>query len=91
MTESITAEDLAALVAIPEARDFATVTDGGVRGIVGGKTISLGSDRFVDGHAFAARADERRAEGQTVVYAAMSLSSVSVIGNALRRRSQRWA
>ncbi|MEO8703463.1 MAG: heavy metal translocating P-type ATPase [Kofleriaceae bacterium] len=74
-------------ITIPEARDFTSITGGGVRGVVGGKTVVLGNSRFVTAAgievgALAARADEQRAEGQTVVYLAVDGVAVAAIGVA---------
>ena len=69
-------------VAIPTVSEFASVTGGGVRGMVAGKAVSLGSEKFVDGSAFATRANARRAEGQTVVYLAADGIAVAAIGIA---------
>ena len=74
-------------IAIPEARDFASVTGGGVRGTVNGKAIALGNARFVEAAglaigALAANADRQRREGQTVVYLAVDGAIVAAIGVA---------
>ena len=74
-------------ITIPEARDFTSITGGGVRGVVGGKSVTLGNARFVNSaginvDALAARADEQRAEGQTVVYLAVDGVAVAAIGVA---------
>ena len=74
-------------VSIPEARDFTSITGGGVRGIVGGKTVELGNARFVNAsginvEALAVEADHQRSEGQTVVYLAVEGVAVAAIGVA---------
>ncbi len=76
-------------VVIPEARDFKSITGGGVRGTVGGKAVALGNARFVTAtginvDALAARADQQRSEGQTVVYLAVDGIAVAAIGVADR-------
>ncbi len=72
---------------IPEARDFASITGGGVRGTVGGKHVALGNARFInaagiDIDALTADADRQRSEGQTVVYLAVDGAAVAAIGVA---------
>ncbi len=74
-------------VTVPDARDFASVTGGGVRGTVNGNAVSLGSARFVaaagiDLGELGRQADEQRAEGQTVVYLAVDNAVVAAIGVA---------
>ncbi len=74
-------------IEIPEARDFTSITGGGVRGTVGGKNIALGNARFVNEanisiDELATRADQQRSEGQTVVYLAVEGVAVAAIGVA---------
>jgi Cu+-exporting ATPase len=74
-------------IQIPEARDFTSVTGGGVRGNVGGKHVLLGNARFVSASginidALAAEADRQRREGQTVVYLAADGTALAAIGVA---------
>ena len=72
---------------IPEARDFTSVTGGGVRGTIAGKAVTLGNARFVaaagiDLGMLEARADQQRGEGQTVVYLAVDGAAVAALGVA---------
>jgi Cu+-exporting ATPase len=74
-------------IEIPDARDFTSVTGGGVHGTVNGKSVSLGNARFVEAAGIhigtlAAQADRQRAEGQTVVYLAVDKAVVATIGVA---------
>jgi len=74
-------------VEVPVARDFTSVTGGGVRGTVNGKSVALGNARFVEAAGidigkFADQADAQRAEGQTVVYLAVDRAVVAIIGVA---------
>ena len=72
---------------IPEAKDFTSITGGGVRGSVNGKLVALGNARFVnasgiDISALAAKADELRTAGQSVVYLAVDGTAIAAIGVA---------
>ena len=74
-------------IAVPEARDFVSVTGGGVRGTVNGKAVALGNVRFVEAAgiaigALATKADRQRSEGQTVVYLTVDGTMVAAIGVA---------
>jgi Cu+-exporting ATPase len=74
-------------ITVPEARDFASTTGGGVRGTVDGKAILLGNASFfatatIALDELAADADHRRAEGETVVYVAVEGRAVGTIGVA---------
>lgn len=59
-------------IAVPEVADFDSVTGGGVLGTVEGKTVRIGTTRFLTGQGVAdagslsARADELRGDGKTV-------------------------
>jgi Cu+-exporting ATPase len=68
------AEDRGAKVV--EAADFASLTGRGVRGVVDGRPVALGNaqlmqDLWVDVTALSRRADELRADAQTVMYVAV--------------------
>ena len=74
-------------IAIPDARDFRSITGGGVRGTVNGKPVLLGNAGLVAAagipiEALANQADQQRAEGQTVVYLAVDGAVVAAIGVA---------
>ncbi len=72
---------------VPEAKDFQSITGGGVRGAVNGKLVALGNTRFVNASginidALSVKADEQRTAGQTVVYLAVDGTAVAAIGVA---------
>ena len=74
-------------VEIPEARDFTSVTGGGVRGTVNRKSVALGNARFLNAagisiDGLADKSDHLRALGQTVVYLAVEGAAVAAIGVA---------
>ncbi|MEO7733339.1 MAG: heavy metal translocating P-type ATPase, partial [Kofleriaceae bacterium] len=74
-------------VEIPEARDFTSVTGGGVRGTVRGKPVTLGNAQFVgvaarQGGELFTSADQQRGEGQTVVYLSVDGAVVASLGVA---------
>ena len=74
-------------IEIPEARDFASVTGGGVRGTVVEKKVALGNAHFLTSaginiDALIADADRQRGEGQTVVYLAVDGVAIAAIGVA---------
>jgi Cu+-exporting ATPase len=63
-------------IELPEARDFESVTGGGVRGVVGAHATLVGSGRFLEEQGvrveeLSARADEERAHGRTVLFVAL--------------------
>ena len=70
-----------------EPQAFEALAGRGVRGVVDGKALALGSARLmadvgVDAAAAAARADALRAEGQTIVYLAADGQLVGLLGVA---------
>jgi Cu+-exporting ATPase len=63
-------------VQLAEASDFHSITGKGVRGAVEGRAVALGNQRLlealhVDPGTLAPRAEERRAEGETVMFVAV--------------------
>jgi Cu+-exporting ATPase len=61
---------------VAEAKDFASLTGRGVQGVVDGRPVALGNaqlmqDLRVDVTALSARADELRADAQTVMFVAV--------------------
>ncbi len=69
------------------ASDVATVTGQGITGTVDGREVLLGnqtllSARGIDGSASAARAEELRREGQTVMFVAVDGQVVGLVGVA---------
>ncbi|HSC27552.1 MAG TPA: heavy metal translocating P-type ATPase [Vicinamibacterales bacterium] len=72
---------------IPEVTDFASATGRGVAGSAGGLTVLLGNATMLREHGIDARplereADERRSEGQTVVFVAIDGRPAGTIGVA---------
>ena len=72
---------------VPPAADFRAEIGRGVRGTVEGRTVTLGTPalleaRGVDAAPLAARADELRREGQTVVFLAVGNTLAGLIGVA---------
>ncbi|MEZ4373092.1 MAG: copper-translocating P-type ATPase [Polyangiaceae bacterium] len=72
---------------IPAAEDFASVTGKGVTGTVQGATVALGNRAMmrsmdVDVAAYEARAEELRAEGQTVMFVSMGSQLAGLVGVA---------
>ncbi|HET8774834.1 MAG TPA: heavy metal translocating P-type ATPase [Thermoanaerobaculia bacterium] len=69
------------------ATDFASVTGKGVRGVVDGKRVALGNRALLeelraDARELAARAEELRGEGQTVMFVAIDGQPAGLIGVA---------
>jgi Cu+-exporting ATPase len=65
--------------------DFRAITGKGVGGIVDGRAVSVGSDRFfdlTDAGTLAARAGELRGEGQTVMFVALDGRPVGILAVA---------
>jgi Cu+-exporting ATPase len=74
-------------VDVPSANEFRARPGKGVTGRVGGREVALGNARLlaelgVDAGALAARADERRAAGETVVLAALDGKPAGLLGVA---------
>ena len=70
-----------------KASAFDSVTGKGVKGTIDGKSVALGNrslmdDERVDLGSLAARADELRADGQTVMFAAVEGKLAGIIGVA---------
>ena len=67
--------------------NFESVTGGGVKGIVAGRRVAVGSRRFMEGHgsvpqALADQADALREKGKTALYGAVDGRVVAVIAVA---------
>jgi Cu+-exporting ATPase len=74
-------------LALTDCQNFESITGKGVRGQVDGRTVELGNaalmaDRGVSADSMLARADVLRAEGQTVMLAAVDGRFVGLIGVA---------
>ena len=74
-------------LALAPVDGFASVTGQGVRGVVDGQAVALGSDRMmatvgVDAAPLRARAEALRGDGQTVMYVALGGALGGVIGVA---------
>ncbi len=74
-------------IAVPETAEFQSVTGKGVTGRVEGRTVSVGNEKFIrelagDWGNAAERAEERRSEGQTVVFVAADGKPAGFIGVA---------
>jgi Cu+-exporting ATPase len=74
-------------VTLVEASGFDSLTGRGVRGVVQGRQVALGNQRLmeelkVDIAGAIARADELRADGQTVMYVAIANKLAGLIGVA---------
>jgi Cu+-exporting ATPase len=72
---------------LDEASDFASITGKGVRGRVGVRAVALGNQKLLDGlgvdpGAVAERAGERRAEGETVMFAVVDGQPAGLVGVA---------
>ncbi len=70
-----------------EARDFRSITGSGVVGSVDGKRVALGNRRLLEqlgitANGLAARAEELRKDGQTVVFVALDGALAGLIGVA---------
>ena len=61
--------------------DFESVTGQGVRGVVGGRRVAVGSRRFMPDlpGPLAAKADQLRAQGKTALFAAIDGHAVAVV------------
>jgi len=69
------------------AQDFESVTGQGVKGVVAGHRVAVGSRRFMEGYgsvpqALADKADALRAKGKTAMYAAIDERVAAVIAVA---------
>ncbi|MGE0396508.1 MAG: heavy metal translocating P-type ATPase [Kofleriaceae bacterium] len=74
-------------VTLVDAAEFASVTGKGVRGRVDGKRVALGNRAMmeadgVDANALVQRAEELRAEGQTVMFVAVDGRMAGLVGVA---------
>ena len=74
-------------VAISRPADFDSPTGKGVVGLVGGRRVAIGAERFmqelgVDASALAAAADARRRDGATAVYVAADGRALGVLAIA---------
>jgi len=72
-------------VSIPQAESFESVTGQGVVGRVDGRAVALGNDKLlerlgVSAGVFGDRADERRGEGQTVMFVVVDGVVVGILG-----------
>jgi Cu+-exporting ATPase len=70
-----------------DARDFQSLTGKGVMGTVGGRSVAIGNlalmqERGIDVQVLAARAEELRGDGQTVVFVAMDGRAAGLLGVA---------
>ena len=70
-----------------DARNFESVTGKGVKGLVGGQSVLLGNRKLLEENGvsigdLAARGDELRAEGQTVMYVATAGRLAGLLGVA---------
>ncbi|CAN5917788.1 heavy metal translocating P-type ATPase [soil metagenome] len=74
-------------IELPPVQDFKSITGGGVRGTIDGKHVALGNGRVVTDSGIsidelAAKADQLRGEGQTVVYLAVDGAAIAALGVA---------
>jgi Cu+-exporting ATPase len=74
-------------VALVDVTGFESVTGKGVRGLVDGRTVALGNRAMmeaigVDANALAAKAEERRGDGQTVMFVAIGDRLGGIVGVA---------
>jgi Cu+-exporting ATPase len=74
-------------IAMADVTEFASVTGKGVRGKVDGRMVALGNRAMMDATAIdiaslAARAEELRADGQTVMYVAIDSAFAGLVGVA---------
>jgi Cu+-exporting ATPase len=74
-------------LAIAEAGAFDSITGKGVRGEVDGREVAIGNRRLlesleIDAGALAERAEERRAEGETVMFVAIDGRPAGLVGVA---------
>ena len=74
-------------LALTDARDFESVTGKGVRGSVDGELVALGNRAMmeavgVDPSSLATRAEELRADGQTVMFVAIGGQFAGIVGVA---------
>jgi P-type Cu+ transporter len=74
-------------IVLTSASEFQSRTGGGVNGRVAGKTVAVGSDKFlsesgIDASVLAAQAEELRRQGQTVVFVAVDGRAAGAIGIA---------
>jgi P-type Cu+ transporter len=74
-------------VTLADARDFESVTGKGVRGIIDGTAVALGNRAMmdaagIDATPMVARAEELRADGQTVMFVAVAGRLAGLVGVA---------
>jgi Cu+-exporting ATPase len=74
-------------VAFSDVSDFESVTGKGVRGVVNGRTVAIGSPHYIEGlgvevAALRAQADELRQRGETVVLVAVDRVPAGLLGVA---------
>ncbi len=71
-------------IALHPVADFESITGQGVRGMVGGRRVAVGSRRFMPDvpGPLAAKADQLRAQGKTALFAAIDGRAAAVIAVA---------
>jgi Cu+-exporting ATPase len=74
-------------IGLSKAESFASLTGKGVKGIVDGHSVALGNPALLDelgvsGDALAARAEQDRADGQTVMFVVVDGKAAGVLGVA---------
>jgi len=87
LAAAVTAGAAERKIALSEVTGFKSTTGGGVSGTVEGRTVAVGSGRFLGGIGVEAapleeRAERLRAEGQTVVFVATAGKLAGLIGVA---------
>lgn len=87
LAEAIVAGATKRGISIPQAGAFESMTGQGVVGRVEGRAVALGNRKLLDGlgvsaGALADRADELRADGQTVMFVVVEKRAVGILGVA---------
>jgi len=87
LAEAVVKGALARGLALEEARDVQALTGRGIRGLVGGRAVAIGSERLLEeigvhAGALAAQADALRREGRTALYVAIDGRAAGLLGVA---------
>jgi Cu+-exporting ATPase len=74
-------------VGLTQVQDFSSVTGGGVKGVVNGKTVAIGSARFLrelsmDTRDLEQNAETLRAQGQTAMFVGVDGNAAGLLGVA---------
>lgn len=79
LAEAILSEAKERLISIPEAREFQSITGGGVKGIVEGREVYLGRPEAVTNGHLSKQAEEYQKDAHTTIYVTVDKKVVAFI------------